>query len=296
MRPNEVIIIGAGPAGIAAAIQLKRSGLNPAIFEKKKIGGLLNNANLVENYPGFPGGITGPGLVALFKKQLESFGIKIIYEQVESVDYENRLFIVQSESKITESKSIIIASGTRPKKTTDFMISDNIKDRVYYDLSDLPDVEEKNITIIGAGDAAFDYALNLARKNNVAILNQGHTVKSLPLLYDRARQTDSIEYLSQIRVLEINESSAGQLELKCRKNNGDIDIASDYVIFAIGREVRLDFMTENLKMKRNELEKEGLLHFVGDVNGRIYRQTAIAVGDGILAAMKIERKHRGLAL
>ncbi|HHI03008.1 MAG TPA: FAD-dependent oxidoreductase, partial [candidate division Zixibacteria bacterium] len=56
MRPNEVIIIGAGPAGIAAAIQLKRSGLNPAIFEKKKIGGLLNNANLVENYPGFPGG------------------------------------------------------------------------------------------------------------------------------------------------------------------------------------------------------------------------------------------------
>lgn len=293
MPPNDVIIIGAGPAGVAAAIQLKRSGLDLVVFEKEKIGGLLNNANLVENYPGFPGGITGSDLVALFKEQLESFGIEIIYEQVKLLDYDNEIFTVQTISKKTESKAVIIASGTKPKRANDFKISDKIKNRIYYEVADLLDLKDQDITIIGAGDAAFDYALNLAKKNKVTILNHGKNINCLPLLYDRVNKEESVKYLSQIQVFEINESSTNQLSLKCRNSSEDIDIISDYVILAIGREVSLDFMTKNLLSKKDELEKEELLHFIGDVNGRIYRQTAIAVGEAVLAAMKIERKLRG---
>ena len=69
---QEVAIIGAGPSGIATAIQLKRYGIEPVILEKEEIGGVLKNANLVENYPGFPDGISGPELVKLFKKQVEN--------------------------------------------------------------------------------------------------------------------------------------------------------------------------------------------------------------------------------
>ncbi len=296
MSANDVIIIGAGPAGIAAAIQLKRSGLNPVVFEKKKIGGLLNNANLVENYPGFPGGITGPDLAALFKEQLESFEIEIIYEQIKSLDYNNELFTARTESKEMQSKAAIIASGTRPKRSNDLKISDRIKSKIYYDVSNLLEANGKTITIIGAGDAAFDYALNLAKKNNVIILNRGKNIECLPLLYDRIKEAKSIKYQAQTQVLKITEFSGNRLILKCRKNNEDVDIISDCVILAIGREVQFDFMTENLKERRGELEKEGLFHFIGDVNGRIYRQTAIAVGEGILAAMKIERKHRDLLI
>ena len=233
MSANDVIIIGAGPAGIAAAIQLKRSGLNPVVFEKKKIGGLLNNANLVENYPGFPGGITGPDLAALFKEQLESFEIEIIYEQIKSLDYNNELFTARTESKEMQSKAAIIASGTRPKRSNDLKISDRIKSKIYYDVSNLLEANGKTITIIGAGDAAFDYALNLAKKNNVIILNRGKNIKCLPLLYDRIKEAKSIKYQAQTQVLKITEFSGNRLILKCRKNNEDVDIISDCVILAI---------------------------------------------------------------
>ncbi len=292
MAENEIIIIGAGPAGIAAAIQLKRSGFNPIVFEKKNIGGLLNNANLVENYPGFPGGITGPDLVILFKEQLESFGIDIIYEQVQSLDYDNELFTATTESNKIESKAVIIASGTKPKLSDGITIPSKIKNRIYYEVADLLELEEKNITIIGAGDAAFDYALNLARKNSITILNRSDNIKCLPLLYERVKDNNSIKYLSQIQVFEIDETATNKLLLKCRNNNEDIDIISDCVILAFGRELLLDFMTENLLKQKDELEKKELLHFVGDVNGRLYRQTSIAVGEGVLAAMKIAGKNR----
>jgi len=79
---KDVVIIGAGPAGISAAIQLKRYGIEPTLLEKEEIGGLLKNANLVENYPGFPNGVPGPELVKLFKKQLENAQIKVHFEKV----------------------------------------------------------------------------------------------------------------------------------------------------------------------------------------------------------------------
>ena len=287
MPKNNVIIVGAGPAGIAAAIQLKRSGLNPIVFEKKCLGGLLNNANLVENYPGFPGGITGRKLVELFKQQFESFGIDIKFEKVETVDYKNRLFLVQTESNKYESQAVIIASGTKPKQTIEFEISEKIKNRIFYEVVELLDLKQKDIAIIGAGDAAFDYALNLGRNNNVTILNRGEKISCLPLLFDRAKTSKSIKYITKTQVVEIAEDSTNRLLLKCRNDNSDIDIFADYVILAIGRKVQIGFMTDNIMKYKKDLEKREILHFVGDVNGQIYRQTSIAVGEAVMAAMKI---------
>jgi thioredoxin reductase (NADPH) len=77
MEPEEVAIVGAGPAGMTAAIQLKRYGIPFVLLEKERIGGLLWNANLVENYPGFPAGVSGPKLVGLIEKQMERVGVEV---------------------------------------------------------------------------------------------------------------------------------------------------------------------------------------------------------------------------
>ena len=81
MSAERVLIVGGGPAGMMTAIQLKRFGLDPVLFEANRMGGLLWNANLVENYPGFPGGIPGPQLVARFVRQFEDLGLVPIRER-----------------------------------------------------------------------------------------------------------------------------------------------------------------------------------------------------------------------
>jgi thioredoxin reductase (NADPH) len=103
MQVEDVIIIGAGPAGLAAAIQLKRYGIQPLLFERAALGGLLSNANLVENYPGFPRGVTGPGLVKLFARQAHNMDVVLTHEDVTTITYDQDLF--------GEHRRIVIVHG-----------------------------------------------------------------------------------------------------------------------------------------------------------------------------------------
>ena len=286
--PNEtdVLIIGAGPAGIAAAIQLKRYGIPFLIFEKEWIGGLLWNANLVENYPGFANGVSGPKLIGLFEKQMERIGVEITREKVIDADWANEQFSVEVQSAIYHAKFLVIASGT---KAMPFPISApmDVQSHVFSDVVHLLDVSDRHIVIVGAGDAAFDHALNLVKKrNSVTILNRGRDVKCLPLLAERIKLRPEIQYRDEVAVSGL-ESSAGGLIVHCRTSNAVEQIKSDYVIFAIGRESQQDFLSANLREKESELIFAGKLHFVGDVRNGLMRQTAIATGDGLRAAMQI---------
>ena len=284
MKKEDVIIVGAGPAGLATALQLERYGIKPLVIEKGEIGGLLHNANLVENYPGFPGGIPGPQLVDLFKQQVRSDELNLLNSQLKNLDYSNDRFEFSIKGQILHSHIAVIASGTKPRLLRNLPIPPEIQDKLYYEVYPLLEVKDRQIAIIGAGDAAFDYGLNLAQDNDVIILNRGVEISSLPLLWERAKLNPRIQYHAQTAITRISPGPGGRISLEC---NGSRTFVVDYLIAAIGRDPSLDFISGQFAEKTIQLENSGKLYYVGDVANGLYRQTAIAVGNGILAAMMI---------
>ncbi len=289
MNINDVVIIGAGPAGLGAAIQLKRYGIESILLEKDDVGGLLRNANLVENYPGFPDGIPGPELIKLFKRQLKNARVKIQFEEVLELDYNKGVFIINANQRKIFSRIVVIASGTKPRKLSNLNISKDLEKRIFYEVYPIAQVANEKIAIIGAGDAAFDYALSLSKKNEVTILNRGSRVKCLPILFERAVSNERISYQENIQVKNI-ECSDSSLKLTCYNSTSEREICVSYLLVAIGRDPSLDFLSEDLKENLEKLQKSKVLHMIGDVKNNIYRQTAIAAGDGIRAGMEIYSK------
>jgi thioredoxin reductase len=295
MAVREVIIIGAGPAGLATAIQLRRFGIDPVVFERQSAGGLLRNANLVENYPGFPDGIAGVELVRLFEKQAYQVGVRITFEEVEKLDYNGGLFKVESAGSQLACRVAVVASGTKARQFPYLEISPAARDKVFYEVYTLLEISNRRILIVGAGDAAFDYALNLAVDNQVVIINRGQTLKCLPLLWERALANDNIRYQANIQLQRVDAAQNGLL-ISAVGPQGKLRYEADYLIGAIGRRPVLDFLSARLKDRQERLVDDGALYMIGDVTKGIYRQTAIAVGEGILTAMKIHWSGKELDL
>jgi thioredoxin reductase (NADPH) len=287
---KDVLIVGAGPAGIATAIQLKRYNIEPVLLEQGEIGGLLRNANLVENYPGFPQGINGLGLVELFARQLENAGVRVTFERVLEIEYRDGTFFTQTDGETFTSAAAVVATGTRSKPIADLPISDEVKSRVFCEVYPLLGAQGKRIAIIGAGDAAFDYALNLSGRNQVVILNRGKKTSCVPILWERCAKRESISYLPDVTLRAIkNEKSRAVLDYTDNDSQREMRLIADYVVLATGRVPRLDILGTQLKKRSAELIGEKKLHLVGDVSNGTYRQTAICVGDGVKAAMGIFR-------
>ena len=274
---STVIIVGAGPAGVACATQLKRHNIDSIIFEKDEIGGLLRNANLIENYPGFPAGITGANFVRLFKKHAQTYDLNIIYENVESVSFSNDNFQINADTFDYSCKYLVVASGTKPIIPEIPIIIDDVKDKIFFDIHNLGEISGKNIAIIGAGDCAFDYALKLNTENQVIILNRNDRIKALELLQQRVFSTENISYIDNILINNIIKVGK---KIELQSENNDKSFKVDYLLIAVGRKPNLDFIDEEVLTKPH-------LFQIGDVRNGIFRQTSIAVGDGTFTAMKI---------
>jgi len=287
MSDRPVIVIGAGPAGLAASLQLKRQGIEPLLIEKRVVGGLLNNAYLVENYPGFPDGISGHDLASKMYEQIIDWGIVIDHDSVTSVRYDGRRFQVITGKGMTHTaRYMIIASGTVPK-TLDKISMNVPSDRIFYDVISCEENTHKRFVIIGTGDAAFDYALNLSRNNTVTIIGRSNRCRSLDILYKRALASSHICIHLNTIIQEIQQKTDDTLCLKCQRDTETIHLTADFLIVAIGRKPCVDFFDQSIISTLSESRDKGILHLIGDVQNGQYRQTAIAVGDGIRAAMLI---------
>lgn len=288
-KSSEVIIIGGGIAGLSAAIQLKRSGVPFILFEKNELGGLLKNANLIENYPGFPNGISGLELCKLLKSQAEKLSIDFNKEQVILVERNISIYKIHTNSGIYESNFLIIATGTKPKQNVDFEIPNAVNKLVHFEITGIMKEVNKKIVIIGAGDIAFDYAISLSNHNEVMLLNRSSELKCLPLLYYRIITNPNFIYKenTEIKFVSLKENL---LDIICYHEDSFYEIGASHLVIAIGREADLDFLDDNLRTNLNTFTKDETLFLIGDVKNNLYRQTAICAGDGVITAMKIFNK------
>ncbi len=280
----DTIIVGAGPAGISAAVFLKRAGIKFKIFERKRTGGLLHNAHLVENYPGFDG-LPGKKLVEEMEGQLARWDIEVEMAEVTDIERNDvgfRVRLEDPEPKELDARTVIIATGTIPLKL-DLDGSDIIEGKhLFYEIADLPDnISGKEVVVIGGGDAAFDYALNLSEKGaSVRIAMRSDKPRCLPLLYERAENDPSIQIYQDCNPASF-EMHGGRLVIKCPH----MQIKADIVLVAIGRRPS-DELIVPLQRDTGANALPGL-YIAGDVQQGSYRQMGIAVGDGIKAAMGI---------
>ncbi len=290
---SEVAIVGAGPAGIATAIQLRRSGVDFSIFEERQIGGLLLNAHLIENYPGFPLGISGPELVERLGRQLERWEIQPISDRVEQAEYRDGSFFISAGNLKLTSHMLVVASGTVAEQISDPLIPEHIQDHVYYEVHPLKNLRGRHVVIVGAGDAAFDYAMSLAEHNHITILCRGNDSSCLSLLSQRAKKTSNIEIQQQIRIQAI-EQNQGRFTFHVIEEGKSQErrVVADFILVAIGRRPALNYLAPSISNMKENLVRDGYLYFVGDVKNQLYRQTGICVGDGIKAAMQINERIR----
>lgn len=270
MEPREqVIIIGGGPAGIACAVQLKRYGLDPLLLEKDMIGGLVKNAWRIDNYPGFPDGISGHEFVRKLVRHVERFEIRYQISEIRFQNDHKNNFVLSDGIGEYVCEYLVLATGTvaKPLKLN---IPDAYRDKVFTEVYPLRSVRGKTIDIVGAGDAAFDYAMTLSEHNRVTIHNRGTVIRCIPALLDIAMHEPNITYLE----------------------NSTVSFSADYTIFATGREPDLRLFSSELVKIKEQPEHDGRLYLIGDLANGMHRQASVAVGDGVKAAMAIVAKIR----
>ncbi len=266
-------VIGGGPAGMIAAIQLKRAGKNVILFEKNELGGLLRNANWVENYLGFPEGIPGKDLVQRFIRHFHVHNIPVIRTAVSAIEMGETLEVVTDTRYQTQS--VIVATGTVPRKLD--IPGETDSGRVFYEWADLvqdPHFSDwKTVLIIGGGDTGFDAALNFKDKEKTpTILTRGESC-CLPLLKERAEK-EAIAFHSHLDFKSI-ETTLTEVVVRCK----DKDFSGDALLITIGR--------NPANIEANGWgEKEGLF-FTGDVKNGINRHVQIATGDGLHTALQV---------
>jgi thioredoxin reductase (NADPH) len=138
MKHHHISIIGAGPAGMSCAIQLKRVGLDPVVFERPELSSMLRMANKVENYMGFPQGIRGEELYRLFCEQFERFQVTVIYKEVKKASFRDDVFILDTEEESCSCDILVVASGTSPSRRVIPAWDENLHKYFHYDISRIP--------------------------------------------------------------------------------------------------------------------------------------------------------------
>lgn len=241
---------------------------------------------MIENYPGFPKGITGRHIISLLDKHLDASGVKARFEKVIFLDYCAGEFIVKTEQSQRSFSRLILASGTVPNVCEIPGVDDPGKERVFYEITELNTITGKRIAIIGGGDAAFDYALNLASGNLITIFHRSHRSSCLPLLRERSEKNAKISFKPDYRLIE-SQLIRDKIQLGFETPNGLVSEQFDYLLIAIGRRPNLTFVSNNLLNQLEQLEGKGLLFKIGDLKNGHCRQMGIAVGDGIKAAMTL---------
>lgn len=310
-EPTEVervkcLIIGSGPAGYTAAVYAARANLNPVMYEGLQPGGQLTTTTEVENYPGYPEGVTGPVMMEDFKKQAERFGTDVRWGMATKADFSGDIHKVWiDDKKVIEAESVIIATGATAKYLG---LEDEKKyagggvsacatcDGFFY--------RGKDVAVVGGGDTAAEEAMYLAGLcNKVYLIVRRDVLRASRVMADRVKNTKNIEILWKHQTKGLfgdNGVVEGATLLKNKGEAGEeeVKIKIDGFFLAIGHKPNSDIFKDFL-----ETDAVGYIKTIpgtskttipgvfacGDVQDSIYRQAVTAAGSGCMAAIDAER-------
>ena len=278
----DVLIIGAGPAGLSAAIYASRRGLRTFVLEKQFAGGRMIMAHSIENYPGFPEAVTGTQLTDLMIQQLEKFGGEIRYEEVVSLYLNDTPKIITSKSTKYEALAVILATGTQRRKLLVPGEQEFIGRGVSYcAFCDAPFFRDKNVIVVGNDEEAVEDVKMLSDvASKVSVIPNSSEIKPLKDSLAKLNNRDKIELIEDGRIRSIKgETTVGAVEVETIK--GKLLIPTSAVFISVGYVP----MTELIKNSGVEVDDRGCI--IVDRKQRTNLENVFAAGDCTCGGMQV---------
>jgi thioredoxin reductase (NADPH) len=300
----DLIIIGAGPAGLTAALYAGRARLRTLVLEKSYAGGRILMTETIENFPGFPGGISTQDLVARMAEQVKGLGIEIESAEVAGIDC--KLKSVKTADKAYSAQAVIIASGARPRRLgvpgEDRLTGRGVS---YCATCDAPLYKEKEVVIVGGGNAVAEEALYLARfAKGVSIIHRRDTLRASAILQERLKGNKKINFVLSSVVEEIRgANSVASVRIKEVNSSAEKEISCSGVFVYIGYEPETAFLKGQIKLDESGFvitdeslaASEAGIYACGDCRSKSLYQVITACGDGAVAADSADKYIAGKA-
>jgi thioredoxin reductase (NADPH) len=297
---QDVIILGTGPAGLAAAVYAARAERHPLVLAGPEPGGQVSLTFTIENYPGFPEGVQGADLYSLFQKQAEQFGAVVEYSSATAVDLKSAPFCVTSDSGEFQTRALIVATGASPR-FLQIPGEDEFRGRgvSYCATCDGAFFRGKQVMVVGGGDSALEEGLFLTRfASQVTIVHRRNELRAGRILRDRAEQNPKIRFLLETVVEEIRGPDSVKSVAVRNVLSGKADeLPVDGVFIFVGHDPNTSLFRGHLEMdEKGYLRVDNRMRTsipgvfaAGEAADPTFRQVATSAGMGVAAAISAER-------
>jgi thioredoxin reductase (NADPH) len=303
-KEYDVVIIGGGPAGLTAGLYAARDRLSSLLIERGLIGGMITEAELVDNYPGFPQGISGIELTKLMHEQATKYGLKTIYTEVINLKIEKEKKMVKTSQGDFFTRAVIIASGSeREKLGVPGEKEFTGKGVSYCATCDAPFFSQRPVAVVGGGNAAIYEALHLAKfASKVSLIHRRDRLRATAIVQEKAFAEPKIEFLWNTVAQEIEgKEFVERIRLRQVTNNKQSTLEVAGIFIAIGLKPNTSYFKDVLPLdetghiivdQRMETRISGIFA-AGDIRSGSIRQIVSAAGDGATAAFYAKRFIEG---
>lgn len=300
-KSYDIIIIGGGPAGMTAGLYASRAELKTLLVEKMIMGGQMMTATLVENWPGYPGGIQGPELMGRFQEHCVEFGLKTMTGEVEKIEDLGALKRLTIDGETYQCQALIIATGANPRKLgiegEEGLVGRGVS---YCATCDGAFFRNVPIAVIGGGDTAAEEALFLTRfASKVYLVHRRDELRTTKILQNRVFSNQKIEMVwdSVVSGLSSDNSGLTSLQVKNLKTGEERQLEAVGMFVAIGVNPVTNFIhgvvaqdeSGHIKAGENTHTSVPGIFAAGDCRTNILKQVSTAVGDGAVAATQAEK-------
>lgn len=305
MQQFDVLIVGAGVAGLSAAASAARHGLKVALVERIASGGQVMNVERIENFPGFPQTVSGYELGPLLQEQAEAAGAEFILDTIVKLEVSGADRILVGAEASLRASAIVLAAGSG-KRRLGVAGEDRLAGRgvSHCAACDGPLFRKLEVCVVGGGDSALDEALALARHaSRVTIIHRGAAFSAQQYLIDRVLAADNVELVFDTEVNEIfGEQNVSGLSIRNVKSGALRTEKTDGVFIYVGLAPHTGFVADVLRLDAGgHIETDILMRTsldgvfaAGDIRANSVAQLAAAAGDGVTAAMSAYRYIKGL--